>query len=114
MRVVNAVLSSLALTIVCVSRSAVSDSLRPHGLWPARLFCLWNSPGENTGASCHFLLQEIFLTQGSHLASPALAGGFFTSCHVSFCTNYGFPGPNGLKNINISSKNCGHHKIWFF
>ena len=30
-----------------VSCSAVSNSLRPHGLYPARLFCPWNSPGEN-------------------------------------------------------------------
>ena len=29
--------------------------------------------------SCHFLLQGIFLTQGSNLVSPALAGGFFTT-----------------------------------
>ena len=34
---------------VCVSHSVVSDSLRPHGLWPARLLCPWNSPGKNTG-----------------------------------------------------------------
>ena len=26
----------------------------------------WNSPGKNTGVGCHFLLQEIFLTQGSN------------------------------------------------
>ena len=32
------------------------------------------------GVGCHSLLQEIFLTQGSKLVSPALlAGGFFTS-----------------------------------
>ena len=36
--------------------------LRPHGLWPARLLCPWNSPGKNTGMGCHFLLQGIFLT----------------------------------------------------
>ena len=34
---------------VYVSHSVVSDSLQPHGLWPARLFCPWNSPGKNTG-----------------------------------------------------------------
>ena len=28
-----------------------------------RLFCLWDSPGKNTGAGCPFL-QGIFLTQG--------------------------------------------------
>ena len=32
-----------------------------------RLFCLWNSPGKNTGVGCHFLLQGIFLTQGWNL-----------------------------------------------
>ena len=26
--------------------------------------CTWYSPGKNTGVSCHFLLQGIFLTQG--------------------------------------------------
>ena len=40
--------------------------------------CLWNSPGKNTGVGCH-VLQGIFPTQGSSLASPALAGRFFTT-----------------------------------
>ena len=26
-----------------MAASVVSDSLRPHGLWPARLFCPWDS-----------------------------------------------------------------------
>ena len=39
------------------------------------------SPGKNTGVGCHFLLQGIFLTQGSNqnLMSPALAGGCITN-----------------------------------
>ena len=49
-----------------VSRSVVSNSLRPHGLQPARLLCPWDSPGTNTGVDCHFLLQGIFPTQGSN------------------------------------------------
>ena len=32
-----------------------------------RLLCLWNFPGKNTGVGCHFLLEGIFLTQGSNL-----------------------------------------------
>ena len=51
---------------VCVSHSAVSNSLRPHGLQPARLLCPWNSLGKNTRVGCHSLLQEIFPTQGSN------------------------------------------------
>ena len=54
----------------------------PHELQPTRLLCPWDDPGKNTGVGCHFLLQGIFLTQGSNLVSlmaPALAGGFFTT-----------------------------------
>ena len=51
---------------VKVSCSVTSSSLWPHGLWPTRLFCSWNSPGKNTGVGCHSLLQGIFLTQGSN------------------------------------------------
>ena len=34
---------------------------------PARLLCPWDFPGKNTRVACHFLLQEIFLTQGFKL-----------------------------------------------
>ena len=36
-----------------------------------QLLCPWHSPGKNTGVGCHFLLQGIFLTQGSN---PGLLG----------------------------------------
>ena len=49
------------------SRSVMSDSLQPHGLWPTRLLWPWDSPGKNTGVVCHALLQRIFLTQESNL-----------------------------------------------
>ena len=42
----------------------MSNSLRPHGLKPARLLCPWNFLGKNTGVGCHFPLQGIFPTQG--------------------------------------------------
>ena len=44
--------------------SALSDSFKPHGLEPSRLFCPWDFPDKNSGVGCHVLLQEIFLTQG--------------------------------------------------
>ena len=31
------------------------------------LLCSWDSPGENTGVGCHFLLQGIYPTQGLNL-----------------------------------------------
>ena len=43
------------------SRSVVSDSLWPHGLYSP-----WNSPGQNTGVGSLSLLQGIFPTQGSN------------------------------------------------
>ena len=42
----------------------MSDSLRPHGLYPARILCPWNSPGTNTGVGNHSLLQGIFPIHG--------------------------------------------------
>ena len=30
------------------------------------LLCPWDFPGKSTGVGCHFLLQRIFLTQGSN------------------------------------------------
>ena len=47
-----------------VSRSVFSDSLRVHGLRPARPLCLWNAPGKNTGVGCHSILQGIILQSG--------------------------------------------------
>ena len=44
---------------VSESRSVVSDSLWPHGLYSS-----WNSPGQNTGEGSHYLLQGIFPNQG--------------------------------------------------
>ena len=41
--------------------------LQYRGLNPIRLFCPWNFTGKKTEAGCHFLLQRIFLTQGSIL-----------------------------------------------
>ena len=42
----------------------MSDSLRPHGLWPARLLCPWDFPGKNSGIDCHFLLHYQFGSGG--------------------------------------------------
>ena len=55
--------SSNVITLsISISRSVVSDFLRPHGLQPARLLCPWDSLGKNTGVGCHFLLQGTFPT----------------------------------------------------
>ena len=47
------------------SRSFVSDSL-----WPQGLYSPWNSPGQNTGGGSLSLLQGLFPTQGSNPGLP--------------------------------------------
>ena len=41
------------------SRSVMSDSVKPHGLYSP-----WNSPDQNTGVGSLSLLQGIFPTKG--------------------------------------------------
>ena len=69
--------SGCAQTLFCLT-------LQPPGLQPTQALCPWDYPGKNTGVGCHFLLQGLFLTQGSNsslrsLGSPILSGGFFTT-----------------------------------
>ena len=56
-------LKSVLQRFVPAKSLQLCPTLRPHGLSPARLLCPWDSPGENTGVGCHFLLQGIFPTQ---------------------------------------------------
>ena len=66
MHVLASCLSPLTLRLI-LSRSLVSDSLRPRRLSPTRDLCPWDFPGKNTGVGCYFLLPRIFLTQGLNL-----------------------------------------------
>ena len=60
----NMAIDPAVLNTESVGCSVVSNPLQPHGLYPARLLCPWNSPDNNTEVYCHSLLQGIFLTQG--------------------------------------------------
>ena len=71
----------LAVGFVCVC-SVESNSLRPHGLQPARLLSPWSFPGKNTGAGCHFLLQGIFLIQGPKLCLLRWQVDSLPLCHL--------------------------------
>ena len=65
--------------------SAMSNSLQPHGLQPARLLCLWDPLGKNAGVGCHCLLQGIFPTQGSNphlLCLLHWQAGSLPLCHM--------------------------------
>ena len=45
------------LHLVQFSHPMLSDSVQPHRQQPTKLRHPWDSPGKNTGVSCHFLLQ---------------------------------------------------------
>ena len=60
------------LCCVILSCSAMSSSLRPHGLQPARLLFHGDSPGKNTGMGCHALRQGNLPNPGIKPRSPAL------------------------------------------
>ena len=49
------------------SLSRVQLFATPRTVACPRLLRLWGFPGKSTGVGCHFLLQGIFLTQGSNL-----------------------------------------------
>ena len=66
----QAVVYILKYRIQRLVTSVMSDSLWPHGLWPTRFLCPWNSSGKNTGVSSHSLLQGIVPTQGLNLDLP--------------------------------------------
>ena len=75
----------------------------------ARLLLPWDFPGKNTGVGCHFLFQEIFLTQGwnSHLlhwqvgSLPLLHLGGRSSCRSE-------GGPLGTDSTAYLLHHCKH------
>ena len=71
----------LCMNAHVLSCSNMSNSLRVHRLWPARLLCPWDSLGKNTGVGCHAFLQGSSWprdwTSVSH--GSCIAGGFFTA-----------------------------------
>ena len=74
------------LVAKCAVASGVSDSLRPHGLQPARLLCPWDFPSKNIGVGFHFLSPGDLSNPGIKLMSfmfPALKlAGKFLICFV--------------------------------
>ena len=70
------------------SRSVMSNSLQPHGLYTA-----WNSPGQNTRVGSRSFLWGIFPTQGSNQV-PCIAGGFFSSWATREAQEARYPSSN--------------------
>ena len=56
----------------CWVTSVVSNSVQPHRRQPIRLPYPWDSPGQNTGVGCHFLLQCMKVKSESEVAQSCL------------------------------------------
>ena len=74
--------------------SVMSNFLWPRGLprdsMPTRFHCPWDFSGKNTGSGCHFSTPGNIpdpAIEPASLASPALAGEFFTKCDNSGFTD---------------------------
>ena len=67
--------------LLLFSYSLMSNSVTTQTIQPTKFLCPWNFPGKITGVCCHFLLQGIFLTQGSNmcLQISCISGRFFTT-----------------------------------
>ena len=79
------------------SRSVVSDSLWPHGLYSP-----WNSPGQNTVVGCHAFLQGIFPTQGWNPGLPHCRWILYQLSHKGSPNKCGYQ----QKNLIHSVANC--------
>ena len=90
------------MTLACVHAvtSVVSNSLQPHGLWPTKLLCPWDSPGKNTGVGCYALLQGIFPTQGIEPESPVVPA---LQADSSLLSHQGSPHRMDMQAIILSS-----------
>ena len=51
--------------------------------WTTRFLHPWDFPGKNTGVGCHFLLQEIFPTQGLNPISHIVGRRFTIRAHIN-------------------------------
>ena len=58
----------------------MSNSLRPHGLWPTWLLHPWDFPGKNTGVGCHFKCFPKLLIPAWRWSQCHSPRGRFTDC----------------------------------
>ena len=97
----------LTLNTVCVNvLSHVRLFVTPQ-IWTHQDPLSVGFSSKNTGVGCHFLLQRIFLTQGSAVSpvSPALTGRFFTTRETWEALTL------NIKNIQYSFQSSRHLNV---
>ena len=85
----------------------IARSVR-HNRAPARLLCLWDSPGKNTRVGCHALLQGIFWIHGLNLHLSCL---ICVGRKVLFQAEHRSPGATSYNLTTNYKKLCKQWKI---
>ena len=67
----------------------MSDSVLPHRQQPTRLPHPWDSPGKNTGVSCHFLLQCMKVKSEREVAQSCLTLSNSMDCSLQGSSIHG-------------------------
>ena len=73
----------------CCVTSLVSDSVWPQRRQPTRLPRPWDSPGNNTGVGCHFLLQCMKVKSESEVTQSCLTLGDPMDCSLPSSSVHG-------------------------
>ena len=90
----------------------MSDSVRPHRRQPTRLPRPWDSPGKNTGVSCHFLLQRMKVKSESEAAQscPTLRRTYGRRS-LAGCSPWDFPGKSTGVGCHCLLRKRRHHAL---
>jgi len=92
----------------------------PLDCCPAGLLCTWDSPGKNTGVSCHAVFQGIFPAWGSnpHLLQLLHCRQILYSLshflYIVVCIFQGFPSGSVNKESACNTGDTGRHQydLW--
>ena len=85
----------------------MSDSVRPHRQQPTRLPRPWDSPGENTGVSFHFLLQCMKVKHESEVVQSCLPLSDPMDCSLPGSSVHGIFQARVLEWVAISFSSSG-------
>ena len=89
----------------------MSDSVWPHRWQPTRLPHPWDSPGKNTGAGCHFLLQCMKLKRESKVTQPCPTLHDPMDCSLPGSSVHGIFQARALEWVAISFSNAWKWKV---
>ena len=73
----------------------------------ARFLCPWHFPGKNPGVGCHFLLQGIYLTQGSNPSLPQCRQILYSQSLQNSNRN-----PQSFRTEESENRVGGKHSCW--